>query len=70
MLQTGPCNNQAPVQISNIEYRRTVDTLLHDIPDRPYSPLDSGWDYMVFGNEMRCRVDQKCHRVTSTVSNS
>ena len=24
----------------------------------------------VLGNEVRCRMDQKCHRVTSTVSNS
>ena len=27
-----PCNNQAPIQISNVEYGGAVDTLLHDAP--------------------------------------
>ena len=72
LLQTGPCSNQVPVQISNIEYLRAVDALLHDSPDPTVLWIQGGtiqWT-QVLENEVRCRVDQKCHGVTSDVSNS
>jgi len=33
LLQTRPCSNQAPLQISSIEYECSVDTLVRDAPD-------------------------------------
>ena len=33
LLQTRPCSNQAPLEISNVEYGSAVDTLLHDTPE-------------------------------------
>jgi len=72
LLQTGPCSNQAPILISNIEYRRAVDMLLHDTPDPTVHWIQVGTIQcpQVSGNEVRCRVHQKCHRVRTTVSNS
>jgi len=53
LLQARPCSSQAPLQISNVEYRNAVDRLLHDAPDFN-SQLESGRDYSMA--TMKCGV--------------
>jgi len=68
LLQTRPCSNQAPLQISNFEYGRAVDMLLHDAPDFIVHGIQVGtvrWPWL-YRKDARCCEGLKCRRVTQS----
>ena len=69
LLQTRPCNNQTALQISNVEYGRAVKALFQDAPDLIVHGIQVRTirGPQVWGNEVRCRMGQKCDGVASTV---